>query len=66
MIRPRPRQENARLVSWSGDDAWYVSVPGHPTNLDIVRKGSTVLAEGTGGGCLDTLSLPYHICLEDG
>ena len=36
-------------------------VPGRPTYLGIrVGQGPTVLAVGTGGGCLDIFSLVYH------
>ena len=35
-------------------------VPGRPTILIIVGQGSTALAVGAGGGCLDIFSLVYH------
>ena len=34
-------------------------VPGRPTDWMIVGQGSTVLAVGAVGGCLDILSLVY-------
>ena len=30
-----------------------LSVPGRPTNLDLVWQGPTALAVGAGRGCLD-------------
>ena len=38
-------------------------VPGRPTIWMIVGQGSTVLAVGVGGGCLDIFSLIYHFSL---
>ena len=35
-------------------------VLGHPTDWIRVRQGSTALAVGAGGGCLDIFSLVYH------
>ena len=35
-------------------------VPGRPTIWIIVGQGSTALAVGAGGGCLDIFSLVYH------
>ena len=40
-------------------------VPGRPTILMIVRQGSTALAVGAGGGCLDFLS-SFSLSLGDG
>ena len=34
-------------------------VPGRPTVWMIVRQGSTALAVGAGGGCLDIFTLYY-------
>ena len=34
-------------------------VPGRPTILTTVGQGSTVLAVGAGGGCLDIFTLIY-------
>ena len=34
-------------------------VPGRPTYLMIVGQGSTALAVGAGGGCLDIFTLSY-------
>ena len=36
-----------------------LSVPGRPTNLEIVGQGPFALAVGTDGGCLDIFSHRY-------
>ena len=47
-----------------------MSAPGSPTDLGYVRHGSTLLAVGAGGACLDIIFLDYHffflIILGDG
>ena len=35
-------------------------VPGRPTIWIIVGQGTTAIAVGAGGGCLDIFSLVYH------
>ena len=37
-----------------------LQVPGRPTIWIIVGQGSTALAVGAGGGCLDIFTLIYH------
>ena len=37
----------------------YLRVPGRPTIWMIVGQGSTALAVGAGGGCLDIFTLIY-------
>ena len=37
-----------------------MSAPGSPTDLGYVRHGSTLLAVGAGGACLDIIFLDYH------
>ena len=53
------------FCGWSGGAKVLgkLSVPGRPTNWNIVGQGPTVLAVGAGGGCLDIFSLVYHFCL---
>ena len=61
---------NRFLHSWSfggggGGGGWSgvakvlgeIPVPGRPTILITVGQGSTALAVGAGGGCLDMLTL---------
>ena len=38
-------------------------VPGRPTILITVGQGSTALAVGAGGGCLDIFTLIYHFSI---
>ena len=53
----------SQFRGWSGGAMVLgkLPVPGPPTSWIIVGQGSTVLAVGAGGGCLDIFSLVYHI-----
>ena len=57
-------------TGWSGGAKVLgkLPVPGLPTILITVGQGSTVLAVGAGGGCLDicTLIYPFSLSLGDG
>ena len=48
--------------AWSGGAKVLgkLPVPGRPTIWIIVGQGTTVLAVGADGGCLDIFSLVYH------
>ena len=45
------------MVRW---DWVKLLVPGHPTNLDNIKQGSTVLSVGAGVDCLAFFSLAFH------
>ena len=54
---------------WSGGAMVLdkLPVPGRPTILITVGQGSTALAVGAGGGCLDIFFLsPFSLSLGDG
>ena len=46
------------VVGWCNSPS-NLQVPGHPTIWMIVGQGTTALAVGAGGGCLDISTLIY-------